>query len=151
VQHVKHVFQYLLLVGVPFVGLLGVLRVGRDLTAPMAVHGDYHAGRMDSDGGPCPRTLLADSTLTITQSGGRIEVLVGAHAVRLSGRLEGDRLSASGELPAADGCPAGERVSFEAQATRTAGRVTLEGRMQAECAACGSARFDATSPRPAGS
>jgi hypothetical protein len=147
--HVKHLIQYLALVGLPFVGLLGVLRMGRDMTAPMAVHGTYTVAAVGGTGGPCLRDLLADSTLAITQSGGRIEIRLGARAVRLHGHLTGDRLAASGELPATGACPAGEPVRLEGLATRVVRQIRLDAQLRAECTACGSITVEASRPRRA--
>ena len=76
--HVKHLVQYLALVGLPFLGLLGVLRIGRDMIAPMAVHGRYTVAVIGGTGGPCLGELLADSALVVSQSGERIEVRLGS-------------------------------------------------------------------------
>jgi hypothetical protein len=140
---VKHLVQYLMLVGLPFLGLLGVLRIGRDMTAPMAVHGTYLVTTTGGTGGSCLRELLADSSLAVTQSGERIQVRVGRRAVRLDGQLNGNRLRAEGELPTTTTCPSGEPIRFEGLATRVAGQVRLDLQLRAECAACGSLTLEA--------
>ena len=145
--HVKHVVQYLMLVGLPFLGLLGVLRFGRDMTAPMAVHGTYLVTTTGGTGGPCLRELLGDSSLAVTQSGARIQVRLGQRAVRLDGQLSGNRLRAEGGLPTTTTCPSGERIRFEGIATRVAGQVRLDLQLRAECAACGSLTVEAAQPR----
>jgi hypothetical protein len=145
--HVKHIVQYLALVGLPFLGLLGVLRIGRDLTAPMAVHGTYLVTTTGGTGGSCLRELLADSHLGVTQSGERIQVRLGLPAVRLAGQLTGNRLHAEGQLPATTTCPSGEPIRFEGLATRVAGQVRLDLQLRAECAACGSLTFEASRAR----
>ena len=145
--HVKHLVQYLMLVGLPFLGLLGVLRFGRDMTAPMAVHGTYLVTTTGGTGGPCLRELLGDSSLAVTQSGARIQVRLGQRAVRLDGQLDGNRLRAEGELPTTTTCPSGEPIRFEGLATRVAGRMRLDLQLRAECAACGSLTVEASRPR----
>ena len=67
----RHLISYLLFVGIPLAGLLGVLRVGQRIPAPRAVHGAWAVQPMAASGRVCTRYLLsdADSTLTITQSG----------------------------------------------------------------------------------
>jgi hypothetical protein len=147
--HVKHLVQYLTLVGIPFLGLLGVLRLGRDVTAPMAVHGTYVIAATGGTGGRCLRALLTDSTLVITQSGEQIEVRLGRSAVLLDGHLTGNRLSAEGPLPGIGACAAGQPIRFEGLAIRTGQQVRLDAQLGAECAACGSLTVEASRPRRA--
>jgi hypothetical protein len=144
--HIKHLVLYLTLVGLPFLGLLGILRIGRDMSAPMAVHGAYTVAAVGGRGGSCLRGLLADSALAITQSGERIEVRLGAGAVRMDGQLRGDRLTATGELPATDACPAGEPIRFEGLAARVGRGMRLDAHLRAECTACGSLTVEASRP-----
>jgi hypothetical protein len=146
--HVKHLIQYLALVGAPALGLLGVLRLGRDLTAPMAVHGTYPLAATGGSAGPCLRQLVSDSTLAIAQSGERIEVRLARGAV-LHGVLDGTRITARGTLPAGGECPADEPVRFEAATIRAGREVRLEAQLRAECAACGSLALRAVQTAPA--
>jgi hypothetical protein len=145
--HIKHLVQYLALVGLPFLGLLGVLRVGRDMTAPMAVHGPYLVATTGGTGGSCLKALLADSSLAVSQSGERIQVRLGQRAVRLDGQLTGNALRAEGELPATTACPSGEPIRLEGLASRVEGQVRLDLQLRAECAACGSLTVQASRAR----
>jgi len=127
-------------------GLLGVLRLGRDITAPMAVHGTYTIAPTSGTGGHCLWALLADSILAVTQSGERVEVRLGRRAVRLDGHLTGNRLSAEGALPAIGACPTGKLIRFEGLAIRAGQQMRLDASLRAECVACGSLTFAASRP-----
>jgi len=60
---VRHLVAYLLFVGIPLAGLLGVLRLGQGIRAPQAVHGRYVVTHLESPG-TCQAYLLSgDSSL----------------------------------------------------------------------------------------
>ena len=97
----RHLISYLLFVGIPLAGLLGVLRVGQGIPAaagrPRLLGGAAH-GR---HGRVCTRYLLsdADSTLIITQSGRQLTGTLGPGAeVGLKGSLTGDEISLEGVI-----------------------------------------------------
>jgi hypothetical protein len=92
------VVAYILLVGLPLLGLAGVLRSGRNLTAPISVDGVW---RIDADAGrlsglSCDRPASAFSSVVISQSGKSL-VLTFNNAAKTvsSGVLEGKNLKAS--------------------------------------------------------
>ncbi len=65
-------FAYLLLVALPVVGLAGVLRSGRNLSAPISVGGTWKINTSPDQlaGIPCGKSLLApNSAFTVSQSG----------------------------------------------------------------------------------
>jgi hypothetical protein len=73
-KNLKFVMAYLILVGVPIVGLAAILRAGRTLAAPVSVAGvwkvDGHANAAAFDTLPCVGRFLPGSTsLSIMQSG----------------------------------------------------------------------------------
>ena len=97
----RHLISYLLFVGIPFCGLVIVLRLGEDTRAPAAVHGAYAVLPMASPGRVCHRYLLlgGDSTVRITQSGRQLTATLGpANDVILQGTLSGQEISLEGEI-----------------------------------------------------
>ena len=92
---------YVLLVGAPLLGLLGILQAGERLVPPRAVGGDWlldHA----PDGAPACLESSPDGepvTLHIAQSGTRAELTLraGARRVGLAARIAGDSLYAAAQ------------------------------------------------------
>lgn len=92
------VFAYILLVGLPLLGLAGVLRTGRSLTAPISVDGTW---KIEADPGriatqPCPQSASVFSSFVISQSGTTFVLTLnnGAKTVA-SGVIDGRTLKAS--------------------------------------------------------
>jgi len=94
------VVAYILLVGLPLLGLAGVLRFGRGLSAPISVSGVWKLG---ADGallpaGKCGKGLasLQNALLTISQSGKELIVSVNNESLAIgSGVMEGTTLKAT--------------------------------------------------------
>lgn len=67
------VIAYIILVGLPLAGLVGVLRSGRSLTAPISIDGTWkvEADTSHLDPASCSQavTSLSNSSLVISQSG----------------------------------------------------------------------------------
>jgi hypothetical protein len=89
--------EYLLMVGLPLLLLLGVLQRGRGLEAPAAVHGSWRLAVDESPGpaSPCEERLgnLNGSLMEITQSGNYLDASVrSAENTALRGRSEGRSL-----------------------------------------------------------
>jgi hypothetical protein len=126
--HVRHVLHYLGVVGLPLLGLVVVLEAGRDLSAPIAVRGTYRIMATEGTAASCVSQLLADSTVTITQSGGRVQIRLSDAAVRLDGWLAGIRVEARG------GCSGGEPVRFTATAARVDRQMVLHAQVGPDCA-----------------
>ena len=126
----RHLLAYLAFVGIPLAGLYGVLRVGEQVEAPMAIHGSYAVVPMAATGFACYAYLLGagDSTVAVTQSGRQVSIRLGPRAeVTLHGRLVGTDLTAEGVIrpgttPRHVACPAGDTVRLRLQARRE-GRV----------------------------
>jgi hypothetical protein len=98
------VLAYVLLVGLPLLGLAGVLRSGRTLVAPISIDGTWQldADAKPSAGYPCPAASnLVSSPLQISQSGLTFVVTFGKNKAELPGTLEGKTLKAS-SLPGPD-------------------------------------------------
>ncbi len=118
----KSLFTYIVLVGVPGAGLLGILHAGRGLKAPHAIGGEWRV-----EGG-----ALAGAALRVQQSGEHVVLEVPRRAghVRLRGRLRGDTLEARGPggfLPGSHACTPVQdgtaRLVVDRAARRMAGRV----------------------------
>lgn len=125
---------YLMLVGLPGLGVAAALQVGRGLTAPPSVGGTWQIATGE---GGCDR---AGGTLGIAQSGRRLDALYtpGDRApIPLRGHLRGDTLTLDGP---ATGCD------------RVRARVTGAERVTAtvQAGACGCRPTEATLVRAAG-
>jgi len=96
----RFVIAYILLVGLPLLGLAGVLRFGQGLSAPISVNGVWKLG---ADGAPLPvgkcgkrLATLQDTLLTISQSGKELIVSVNNESLAIgSGVMEGTTLKAT--------------------------------------------------------
>jgi hypothetical protein len=151
----RSLFSYLLFVGVPLTGLLGVLRLGQGLEAPLAVHGSWAVQPMPAPGRVCTRYLLAaaDSSLTISQSGRELTAALGpSREVALRGALEGDELALEGVIqpgatPRHVACTVGDTVRLEARVSSAAPVRELEADLWfSACAECGPTEFTVARP-----
>jgi len=98
----KFLIAYVLLVGLPLLGLVGVLKAGRGLAAPVSVDGNWKVVA-EGAAGPCVKSLSAmqDSLLNISQSGkGLVLSLDSATKGSSAGVIEGTTINAV--LPQAD-------------------------------------------------
>jgi hypothetical protein len=152
----RHLVSYLLFVGIPLAGLLGVLRLGQGLEAPRAVHGAWAVQPMASPGRACHRHLLAggDSTLTISQSGRQLSAKLGpGDAATLRGRLIGAELVLEGAIQPGSalrhaGCAAGDSVRVAARLVGGGPVERLDARLwTSACPECGAVEFTAVQPR----
>lgn len=152
----RHLLSYLLFVGIPLVGLLGVLRVGQGIEAPRAVHGTWEVQPMAPSGRVCTRYLLsdADSTLRISQSGRELTAALDPRAeVSLRGALTGNQLALEGVIPPDAtprhvACTGGDTLRLTARISAAGGTRQLEARLwSSACADCGAVSFTASRPR----
>jgi hypothetical protein len=151
----RSLLSYLLFVGVPLAGLLGVLQVGQGLEAPLAVHGAWAVQPMPAPTRVCTRYLLsgADSSLTISQSGRELTATLGPRGeVALRGALDGNELSLEGVIqpvatPRHVACTVGDTVRLEGRVSSAAPLRELEARLwSSACAECGPAEFTVARP-----
>ena len=151
------VIAYFLLVGLPLLALVGILRSGRTLKAPLSVDGAWKistaAGQTVAE--PCGDffSSISNSPLSISQSGTSLVIGLGGGKATTS-TLDGMTIKAKfagAENPSAVDC---KDRSLALTATldpltepRTlSGRISLEG-----CDSCAPVEFRATrQPRPAG-
>lgn len=152
----RHLLSYLLFVGIPLAGLLGVLRVGQGLEAPRAVHGSWAVQPMAASGRVCTRYLLsdADSTLIISQSGRQLTATLGPRAeVGLKGSVTGNEVALEGVIlpgttPRHMACSEGDTLRLTARLSAVREVRQLEARLWSSgCADCGAVGFTAARPR----
>jgi hypothetical protein len=94
----KLFISYLLLVGVPILGVLGLLRLGANLAAPVAVAGDWLL--VEAPYSSCMNGLVWDqpSKMAIAQSGRLLVVsLSDANHSVLTGKLDGLAITAESD------------------------------------------------------
>ena len=106
---------YLLLVGVPVLGLLGILEAGRGIAAPPSISGDWTL--QFDPAAPCAngRASLRQPALSISQSGtGALITVNDGHATTLEASIDGSTLTAK---------------SLTANIAGKPGERTLEGKM----------------------
>lgn len=153
---VRHLLAYLVFVGIPLAGLLGVLRVGQGLEAPMAIHGSYAVVPMAPSGFACYAYLLGGPgpNLRVSQSGRQVTVTLGPTGnITLSGNLIGSNLTAEGVVPPRTtprhvACPVGDTIRMTVRARREVDLKRLEATLLvAGCPDCAPIGFVAVRTR----
>jgi hypothetical protein len=147
------IIAYVLLVGLPVVGLVGVLKSGRALVAPISVDGTW---QMRTDpiqlaALPCGKSLARTpgTALAISQSGKNFTLsLNDGPKSTASGTLDGTTLKASIVPSAAwseePGCGSGREISLVATVDPKADPRSLVGTFSANnCPSCGTVDFHA--------
>lgn len=147
----KAVLLYVALVGLPVLGVVGILRLGRGLTAPPDIGGTWRAGLSPAAQlvPPCVELSSESSAFDVAQSGRHVGLTLNdAARTRLAASLEGERLWGRAErLPllgtARNACPEAPLelaadVSFEGGAPHLVGHLWAGG-----CAACAPVSFRA--------
>lgn len=113
------VTAYLLLVGVPVLGLLGILEAGRGITAPLSITGDWMLEFDPAAHCATGPSGLRQPVLNISQSGtGALITVNDGHATMLEAIINGATLT--GKSPA---------VAIAASIAGKPGARTLEGKM----------------------
>jgi len=143
------VFAYVLLVALPVLGLAGILRSGRKLTAPMSVGGLWKisANQDQLAGLPCGNILPGqNAAFTISQSGRAFTLTIPNSAFSAtSGAIEGNVINASLVPTAAaankPGC--GENLLLLTATVNTQTRPrSLQGAFRVQnCPGCAAAEF----------
>jgi hypothetical protein len=152
------VLAYAFLVVLPLVGLAGILKSGRRLTAPVWIDGVWSL-QVDSaqlNSLPCGKVLAAipDKAIAISQSG-RSFVLSFPSAPKLtaSGTLDGATLRASlvppAEASSENSCGGGSQLFLLATVDRDTDPRSLVGTLSVtNCPTCASLRFRAERQAP---
>ena len=147
------IIAYALLVGLPILGLVGILKSGRVLAAPISVDGVW---KLQTDpvhlaALPCGKTLASspDAALTISQSGRNFTLsLKDEPKSAASGVLDGTSLKAS-LVPSAPwseeaGCGSDREISLVATVDPKANPRSLEGTLSVkQCLSCAPVDFRA--------
>lgn len=146
------IIAYVLLVGLPILGLLGVLRKGHTLTAPISIDGTWKvtadAARLAAL--PCGKSLAAsDLALAISQSGGNFVLSLpnGPKSIA-AGSIDGTSLKASvvpsGAWAGEAGCNDRD-LQLVATVDPSANPRVLAGTISVnDCPACGAVEFRAS-------
>jgi hypothetical protein len=150
----KFVVAYIVLVGLPLLGLAGVLKSGRNLTAPISIDGTWkiEADLTSIGSRSCANALssVLSSPLTISQSGLKL-VVSSAKAKTVSlATIDGTKINAS-LVPSADsGCGSDQTLTLVADVNRNASPRTLTGQLTAsDCSSCAPIEIHATKqPKP---
>jgi hypothetical protein len=148
----RFIVAYILLVGLPLVGLAGVLKTGRGLSAPISIDGVWKLSA--STGLPtqsCDQAVSSflASSLVVSQSGKSLALtLNGASKTAFSGELDGRNIKAS--LGPVSGCPADQGVILVASVDPKSDPKSLNGFLSvSNCASCSPLEFHAVrQPRP---
>jgi len=144
---------YLLLVGTPLLGLVGLLRVGERIEAPSAIAGTWAVDSAFSravERGCFPRAFAEATAFEITQSGRFVRLTANdAAATTFEGRLDGGALVARGAraapTTALPQCAAPRATELRLRLLDDAGTQQLAGSWGLpECAACRALPFRAT-------
>jgi|HubBroStandDraft_6_1064221.scaffolds.fasta_scaffold223127_1 hypothetical protein len=147
------IIAYAVLVGLPIVGLVGILKSGRTLAAPISVDGVW---KLQTDpvhlaALPCGKTLAIspEAALAISQSGRNFTLsLSDGPKSAASGVLDGTSLKAS-LVPSAPwseeaGCGSGHEISLVATVDPKANPRSLEGTLSVDhCPPCAPVEFRA--------
>jgi hypothetical protein len=149
---------YALLVALPIVGLVGVLKRGHTLTAPISVDGlwQLQADPAQLAALPCGKTLgqNPETALAISQSGRNFTLsLANGPKSSASGIVDGTTLKASilpsGSWSEDAGCGAGRELSLVATVDPKLYPRSLSGMLSvSHCESCGSVEFHAVRLAP---
>jgi hypothetical protein len=148
----RFVIVYILLVGVPLLGIVGVLKAGRHLTAPISVNGTWSvsADSAPLSPGPCGEgSSLSHSSLVISQSGKNLSLAFdGSARASGDGSLEGATVKAPLQLmrdaSRGAGCAAAQPLTLTASVNPQSDPRSLTGSITVDgCAACAPVAFHA--------
>lgn len=143
----KTAAYYLLLVGLPFLGLLAILRVGSGIVPPRAIGGVWDV-ELAGDAAPtgCPGLAFGSDSgeMRVSQSGERATVqLSDAAGTSFSIELREDTLT--GSIPASEPRGCTRTTTLSARVASEAGGGTMTGELRvADCPDCPTVALRAT-------
>ncbi|SRR5258707_11964384 len=145
------IIAYIILVGLPIVGLAAALKSGGTLTAPISVDGVWtlQVDPVQIAALPCAKSLTSvqDTTLAISQSGKNFTLSFASRPKSIgSGRIEGTKLTASLIPPdlwsSHAGCGNAHELSIVAAVDGKADSRSLLGTLSVnDCPSCATVRF----------
>lgn len=148
------VLAYLLLVLLPVMGLVGVLRSGRNLTAPAAIGGVWKL-QVNNDPAanlPCGRLLAAqDAAFAISQSGQAFTLNLANSAMASgSGVIDGTTVKAVLTPAAGSDAACGHTLDLSATIDAKVNARSMQGNVAFDqCPGCGAIAFHALREQPA--
>jgi hypothetical protein len=142
---IKSTVIYLALVTPPFLGLVGIIEVGKGIEAPRSFGGEWQLDSRQQPGDSCHGLVFdKQATLKVSQSGLRAEMVFADQAkTKLDVQIDGTRISGSG--PAGGKCE--EPLSLEARLENSGPRSAIVGSLA--CSGCPAAPFRAGKKPPA--
>ncbi len=149
----KLILSYICLVGIPLLGLIGIVRAGQRLQAPISVGGIWNveADFSPLSGKPCGDALGSGKQplLSISQSGDRVLLtLNNPQATALAGTIHGSALAAGNEDagdPVGGQCTAAQAIGVSAAVTEDGEERALTGVFKLiSCPECAPVSFHAT-------
>lgn len=96
--NLKVIVAYIAFVGFPVLGLLGILRIGRDLTAPVSVAGLWKVTINVDQSASCMREIasLQENSISIVQSGHSLVLTIGkGKEISAAGTIAGTEVTAT--------------------------------------------------------
>jgi hypothetical protein len=152
------IIAYIVLVGLPIVGLAGALKSGRALTAPISVDGAWtlQVDPVQLAALPCAKSLVPvqDATLAISQSGKNFTLSFPSWPKSIgTGKIEGTKLTASLIPPdvwtSQAGCGNARELSIVAAVDGKTDSRSLLGTLSVnDCPSCATVRFHGVRQAP---
>jgi hypothetical protein len=149
----KIVIAYLGLVGIPLLGLAGILRTGQHLVAPLSMSG---AWKVEADvsvlaSAACGNLLptIAQPFFNVSQSGGDLTVRIAdSHATMLSGNIRGTTLRIGEDGGPSQDCRNPAAIRLQGTVTGARRQRVVTGTLGiAGCGSCSDIPFRATRAR----
>jgi hypothetical protein len=123
----KTIVLYLLMVGIPLLGVLMILKLGSGLKAPTSVGGDWQLAVADSPGCLLPGAAAEPTVLRITQSGADLQLsLRDQPGPKLAARLDGQSIRVV-STKREDILGLAAMINREAEPDQLHGEITLDG------------------------
>ncbi len=131
----RAILLYLLLVGTPVLGILGLLRVGQSLTPPISMRGTWtvQLSLQTADSTSCASAVSGSdqAVLAISQSGPQLQlILKGKEWIALAGEIHDTTVTAEGPSASAGAGASSSihlnaRVDRQAKPNRLLGQITF--------------------------
>ena len=143
------ILAYILLVGLPLTGLLGILHAGQRLSAPASVGGAWYVdSNFDNVANDSCRHLLQSVKqpfMSISQSGSNLVIsLNNPQKTALPGAIQGASLTMSAENASAGGCSDPQAIHVDGTIGKQGGQRVLAGTLAiAGCPDCAPVQFHA--------